>query len=66
MRSGKGGLRGEEFPAPSILMATRGKRGRGRKGPLLEFKGLPKFYRTSRCDLENPTERVGMPSIGKL
>lgn len=31
-----------------------------------EFKGLAKLYRTARCDLENPTERVGMPSIGKL
>lgn len=43
-----------------------GQMGRCRKGPLLEFKGLAKFYRTARCDLENPTERVGMPSIGKL
>lgn len=66
MRRGEGGPRGEDFPATPIPMATRRERGRGRKGPLLEFKGLAKFYRTARCDLENPTERVGMPSIGKL
>lgn len=66
MRRGKGGPRGKDFPAPPIPMATGGERGRGRKGPLLEFKGLAKFYCAARCDLENPTERVGMPSIGKL
>lgn len=63
---GKGGPRGEGSPAPSIPVATREERVRHRKGPLLEFKGFAKFYSTARCDLENPTERVGMPSIGKL
>lgn len=38
----------------------------GKEGPLLELKGLAKLYSTAGCDLENPTERVGMPSIGKL
>lgn len=54
------------LPCSPYTNGYQGQRGRCRKGPLLEFKGLAKFYRTARCDLENPTERVGMPSIGKL
>lgn len=60
------GIQRTGLPCSPYTDGYQGQSGRCRKGLLLEFKGLAKFYRTARCDLENPTERVGMPSIGKL